>query len=434
MTPSSLKNPLPVTKTQQEISALITELQRLNPVQSEVVPTAELLDRVFACDIISPMNVPPHDNSAMDGYALRYADLLPGADTQLVVGKSVFAGVAESTVLAPKTAAKVMTGGVMPIGADTVVPFENATETNGSVLIPKGQLHGQNRRFKGEDLTLGRPAILSGRRCSPSDMGLIASLGIAKSLVNKRIRVAILSTGNEVVNLGESLLPGQIYDSNRYTLRALLSKLAVEVVDMGIVKDDPNALEAALKSASAQADVIISSGGVSVGEADFTRSVMSKLGTVDFCTVAMRPGRPIAIGTLDDQSASNRKILFFGLPGNPVAVMVTYYFFVQQAIKQLAGENSSHWPFMKARAATAFKKKPGRTEYQRGHVVFATEIDRTSEPTSGSKYIPVVRSTGQQGSGVLSSMSFANCLVVLHHDQATVSEGDLVDIVLFDGL
>jgi molybdopterin molybdotransferase len=430
MTPSSLKNPLPVLQAQLEISALVNELLAQNPSQSEAVLTLELMGRVFATDVISPISVPPHDNSAMDGYAVRFSDLEPATDTRLSIGDSVFAGVAEPSSLAPKTAAKVMTGGVMPGGADTVIPFENASETNGFVSIPKGQ--------QGEDLTQGQPAILAGRRCSPSDMGLVASLGIGKTLMHKRIRVAVLSTGNEIVNLGQPLLPGQIYDSNRYTLRALLSKLAVDVIDVGIVNDDPASLEAALKSASLQADVIISSGGVSVGEADFTRSVMSKLGKVDFCTVAMRPGRPIAIGTFSAQGASNRKILFFGLPGNPVAVMVTYYFFVQQAIKQLAGEKIGPLPFVKARAATSFRKKPGRTEYQRATVNFEGGLEPINQPNnrtmSGSKYIPVVRSTGQQGSGVLSSMSSANCLVVLHHDQATVAEGDLVDIVLFDGL
>jgi molybdopterin molybdotransferase len=372
-----------------------------------------LLGRILSEDIISPINVPAHDNSAMDGYAVRFQDLDTATDTTLPILGSIFAGQAAS-LLPPNSAYKIMTGAVMPAGADTVIPFENAQLDGTMVSIPNGQKLGQNRRFAGEDLAKDKVAVAREKRCSPAEMGLIASLGISHCRVRTKLKVAILSTGNELVDFGCTPGPGQVYDSNRYTLTGMLNKLDVEVIDLGIVPDNPAALETTLNNASQIADVIISSGGVSVGEADFTRGVMQKLGRIDFCTVAMRPGRPIAVGVI-----GNKK-LYFGLPGNPVAVMMTFYFFVQAAIRQLAGERYTTPPLMKARSQSAFKKKAGRTEYQRAYVV--------------SDGQPKVTSTGQQGSGVLSSMSAANCLVVLHHQQENIAIGDLVDVVLFDGL
>jgi molybdopterin molybdotransferase len=418
MTPSSLSAPLSVEQTQKEIAELIAGQsgfeQRISS-SSEEVAVPNLLGRILARDIISPINVPAHDNSAMDGYAVRFQDLSVDADTRLEIVGSIFAGATDVSVLTPNTAVKIMTGAMMPVGADTVIPFENAQAAGTTVTIPSGQRFGQNRRFAGEDLKKNHVALAQGKRCGPAEMGLIASLGISQCNVTPKLKVAILSTGNELLDFGATPKPGQVFDSNRYTLRGMLEKLHCNVVDIGIVPDDPTALEAALHQASSIADVIISSGGVSVGEADFTRDVMAKLGRIDFCTVAMRPGRPIAVGTIGDNK------LYFGLPGNPVAVMMTFYFFVQAAIRQLAGEQAAIRPMMQAKSSSTFRKKPGRTEYQRAHVY--------SEGGS-----VCVRSTGSQGSGVLRSMSEANCLVVLAHHQGDVAEGDIVDIVSFDGL
>jgi molybdopterin molybdotransferase len=418
MTPSSLSTPLSVEQTQKEIAELVAVLRQSREstgLHAELVSVGDLLGKVLSEDIISPINVPAHDNSAMDGYAVRFEDLQINGDTTLPITGSVFAGESAITPLAPNSAIKIMTGAIMPVGADTVIPFENAQLEGLTVTIPKGQSLGQNRRFTGEDLTKNHTALAKGKRCGPAEMGLIASLGISHCRVEPRLKVAILSTGNELADFGSTLKAGQVFDSNRYTLRGMLTKLDVEVVDIGIVTDDKLALEKALVHASQVADVIISSGGVSVGEADFTREIMAKLGSIDFCTVAMRPGRPIAVGVIADEK------LYFGLPGNPVAVMMTFYFFVQAALRQLAGEVAVVRPMMQAKSLSKFRKKRGRTEYQRAYVY-----------SDGGH--ACVKSTGSQGSGVLRSMSEANCLVVLSHEQGNVDEADFVDIVIFDGI
>jgi molybdopterin molybdotransferase len=418
MTPSSLSTPLSVEQTQKEIALLVAVLRKSREnagLSAELVSVENLLGKVLSDDIISPINVPAHDNSAMDGYAVRFQDLHEDSDTTLPITGSVFAGENSNAPLLTNTACKIMTGAVMPAGADTVIPFENAQSDGSTVTISKGQLLGQNRRFAGEDLTKDCIALAKGKRCGPAEMGLIASLGISHCRVEPKLRVAILSTGNELADFGSTSKPGQVFDSNRYTLRGMLLKLDVDVIDIGIVADDKNALEKALTRASKVADVIISSGGVSVGEADFTREIMAKLGSIDFCTVAMRPGRPIAVGLIGDEK------LYFGLPGNPVAVMMTFYFFVQAALRQLVGEVAVIRPMMQAKSLSKFRKKPGRTEYQRAYVY-----------SDGGH--TCVKSTGSQGSGVLRSMSEANCLVVLSHEQGSVNEGDFVDIVIFDGI
>jgi molybdopterin molybdotransferase len=416
MTPSSLSSPLSVAQTQQEIAALVAKIRNLcgRDDCTQIVGTADLLGRVLSVDLVSPINVPAHDNSAMDGYALRHSDLSMSSETILPITGSAFAGDQHIIQLGASSAIKIMTGAMMPIGADVVVPFENATSNGTTVTVPLGQVLGQNRRFAGEDLTINHIALPKRKRCDPAEMGLIASLGISRAQVFERLKVAIFSTGNELADFGQTLQPGQVFDSNRYTLKGMLAKLHVDVIDLGIVRDDPAALEATLRKAMSQADIVISSGGVSVGEADFTKDVMATLGSIDFCTVAMRPGRPLAVGVVGENK------LYFGLPGNPVAVMMTFYFFVQAAIRQMSGELYNPSPLIQAKSLSKFRKRPGRTEYQRAFVF--------------NDGIPQVKSTGQQGSGVLSSMTKANCLVVLSHDQGDVLEGDFVDIVIFEGI
>jgi molybdopterin molybdotransferase len=316
----------------------------------------------------------------------------------------------------PGQCLKIMTGAIMPAGTDTVVPQEfTQAAGDGRIAVPPGVLRpGDNRRFKGEDLLEGRPALRQGDRLTPAACGLVASLGITTVPVMRRLRVAYFSTGDEILSLGEPPREGAVYDSNRYTVFGLLKRMGCEVIDLGVVRDDPRLLEATFSDAAAKADAIITSGGVSVGEADYTKAMMKKLGDVAFWKIAMRPGRPMAVGRI------GRSVLF-GLPGNPVAVMVTFLAFVRPALLRMMGCNAAQPPLLKARSAEAIRKKAGRTEYQRGLVTPCAD---------GSLE---VRTTGNQGSGVLSSMVQANGLIVLHHAQGTVAAGDEVDVMMFEG-
>jgi molybdopterin molybdotransferase len=381
----------------------------------EQVAIRESLDRILAIDVVSTIDVPAHDNSAMDGFALRGADLLDDADSRFTVVGTAVAGKPLARGIGPGEAVRIMTGAVMPEGADTVVIQEVVRVDGETLYVPRGQHVGQNRRLRGEDLAAGRPALHAGKRLTPADLGLLASLGVAEVPVRRRLRVAFFSTGDELRSIGETLAPGEIYDSNRYTLYGMLRRLGVDLIDMGVVGDSPEALEEAMRIAGECADAIVSSGGVSVGEADFTRQVMAKLGDVAFWKIAMRPGRPMAFGRVG-------RACYFGLPGNPVAVMITFYFFAREAMLRMMGAAPAPRPYLRARSVDAMRKKPGRTEYQRA--VLSVAADGLMQ----------VRLTGGQGSGVLRSMSEANCIVVLHHDQGTVSPGDDVDCLAFDGL
>jgi molybdopterin molybdotransferase len=318
---------------------------------------------------------------------------------------------------------KIMTGAIMPAGTDTVVPQEFVAVQAMQVTIPPRLLQpGDNRRLKGEDLHEGKPALLAGERLLPAACGLLASLGLKTVPVRRRLRVAYFSTGDEILSLGEAPREGAVYDSNRYTVFGLLTRLGCEVIDMGVVRDQPALLEAAFTQAATTADAIITSGGVSVGEADYTRAMMKKLGDVEFWRIAMRPGRPMAVGRIPSTgSGRTGGAILFGLPGNPVAVMVTFLAFVRPALLRMMGARPEATPLLQARSAEAMRKKPGRTEYQRGIV------SRADDGTL------VVRTTGNQGSGVLSSMVQANGLVVLHHAQGNVAAGDAVDVLMFEG-
>lgn len=376
------------------------------------------LGRVLAMDVVSPIDVPAHDNSAMDGYAFAGSQL-HGADLNLMVVGTAFAGKAWAGTVNPGQCVRIMTGAVMPAGLDTVAPQELVQMGSDGITIAVGSLQlGDNRRFRGEDLRKGKPALTSGRRLGPADLGLLASLGISEVNVLRRPRVAYFSTGDEILSLGEAPREGAVYDSNRFTLFGLLTRLGVEAIDMGVVKDDPASLQAAFTAASGEADAIITSGGVSVGEADHTKAVMRQLAGgeagVAFWKIAMRPGRPMAVGRIG-------KAVLFGLPGNPVAVMVTFLAFVRPALLQMMGCNAPPPPLLQATSLEPIRKKPGRTEYQRATVV--TGPDGTLQ----------VKTTGQQGSGVLSSMSHANGLIVLHHDQGNVAIGETVDVMVFEG-
>jgi molybdopterin molybdotransferase len=429
MTPQSLEqiascvagydpNALPVAQAQEFIARLVP---RVGTVESVALRAS--LGRVLARDIVSAIDVPAHDNSAMDGYALRGADLKAGGDTVLPIAGTAFAGAAgPAEAVPPGHCVRIMTGAVMPAGLDTVVPQEFTQAEGGrAVRIPAGAVRtGDNRRLKGEDLARGSAALRAGRLIKPADLGLLASLGRAEVPVFRRLRVAFFSTGDELRSIGEALDEGCVYDSNRYTIWGMLQRLGCEVLDLGVVRDDPAALRAAFSEAAASADAVITSGGVSVGEADHTKKIMAELGDVLFWRIAMRPGRPMAIGRIE---SNGHRAILFGLPGNPVAVMVTFYAFVREALRTMSGQvGEPPAPMLRAACTTALRKKPGRTEYQRGIV------------TRGDDGRWQVAITGSQGSGILSSMSAANGMVVLHHGQGNVAAGDEVDVIPFDGL
>ena len=404
---------LPVAKANEVIRSFIRPIADI-----EKVPVRAALGRVLAKPIVSPINVPSYDNSAMDGYAVRGEDLGAPLPVTLTEIGAAFAGKEFTGAVQRGECVRVMTGAVMPRNTDTVVIQEMVTVHGKRVTIPSGQEPGQNRRLAGEDLKKGKPALSAGRLLRPADLGLIASLGIGEVNVRRRLKVAFFSTGDELVSVGKKLMPGEVYDSNRYTLWGMLTRLGCEAIDLGAVRDDPKKLEAAFRKAAASADAVVTSGGVSVGEADFTKQMMAKLGEVVFWKIAMRPGRPMAFGRIRGR---RRAAYLFGLPGNPVAVMVTFYHFVRGALLAMMGRSDTELPLLRVKSEAAMRKRPGRTEYQRGVLQF-----NNGEWTA--------RLTGSQGSGVLRSMSEANCFIVLHHEQDGVKAGDLVDVMLMDGL
>lgn len=428
---------------QHFLSQLVTPVQ-----QTLELPLFEALGRVLAADVISPFDVPPHDNSAMDGYAFVGQELAPTGQApktalDLQVMGTALAGQAWQGSVQPSQCVRIMTGAVMPAGLDTVVPQEfvqlHRSDDVETITIPLGILRtGDNRRLRGEDLMQGKPALQKGELLTPARLGLAASLGLETLTTWRPLRVAYFSTGNEILSLGEAPREGAVYDSNRYTVFGLLSRLGCQVIDMGVVRDEPELLEAAFTEAALQADAIITSGGVSVGEADYTKAMMKKLGDVAFWRIAMRPGRPMAVGRIIpvksasgaistrtssyEKNSKSADAVMFGLPGNPVAVMVTFLAFVRPALLQMMGARPEPLPLLKACSLEPIRKKPGRTEYQRGYVSTAPD---------GSLQ---VKTTGSQGSGVLRSMAEANGLMVLHHAQGNVAVGDRVDVMMFDGV
>jgi len=389
-------------------------LESVGPVTAaETLPVREALGRVLAVEIVSPINVPSHTNSAMDGYAVRAADLPGDGMREFRVPGTSWAGRPWLMPVEPGQAVQIMTGGMMPQGADTVVMQEQVERAGDVVRIGSGHRCGQNVRAAGEDIATGQQVFKAGRRLTAADIGVLASLGLAEVPVLRRLRVAFFSTGDELRPVGETLGPGEIYDSNRYTLYGMLSKLDVEINDMGVVRDTPGLIEQALLEAAADADAIITSGGVSVGEADFVKETLERLGSMSFWKIAMKPGRPVAFGRIRDA-------VFFGLPGNPVSVMVTYFQFVRPALRKMSGETGYAGEFtVRARATTALRKRPGRYEFQRGVL---------EQPAPGEF---TVRSAGAQGSGILRSMSEANCFILLDPDSTSVAAGDEVEVQPF---
>jgi len=401
-------NSMPVEKARQFIR------QFLKPVaETETVTLHESLGRILAQDILSPANVPNYDNSAMDGYAFNAEDL--NTASLKVIG-TAFAGKAFNNKVAHGECVRIMTGAAMPQGTDTVAVQEKVLRADDSIQFTEAPKPRANVRYAGEDLQQGQSVLLAGHLMRPADLGLLASLGIAGVHVYRKLKVAFFSTGDELVAIGKPLATGQVYDSNRYTLYGMLTRLGVEVIDMGAIADDPLQLENTLLNAAAQADVVITSGGVSVGEADYMKDLLAKHGQVMFWKIAMKPGRPLAYGKVGNAH-------YFGLPGNPVAVMVTFYQFVREALLSLMGQSlPATLPMFEVTCTAPIRKLAGRTEFQRG--ILYTDANGVWK----------VKPTGAQGSAILSSMSLANCFIVLGEKVGNIDAGAMVQVQVLEGM
>lgn len=436
-------NAMSVKQARAFIRAYISPL-----VEPEEISLTASLGRILAAEITAPENVPNYDNSAMDGYAFAYESLRDSPSAQLTQVGMAFAGQPFNGTVERGQCVRIMTGAALPNGTDSVImqekvikhPLGDCEAITCTIPIKKGM----NVRYAGEDLTRGQTVLAKGHAIRPADVGLIASLGTAQLLVYRKLKVAFFSTGDELTAIGQPLQVGQVYDSNRYSLLAMLTRLGVTLIDLGAIPDHPAQLETTLLNAAAQADVVITSGGVSVGEADYMKSLLAKHGEVAFWKIAMKPGRPLAFGQIKPQvndlssqllhlDAQNQENLnhfsqthsayYFGLPGNPVAVMVTFYQFVREALLILMGQaNPPQQPTFQVMCTEAIKKMPGRTEYQRG-ILF--------EDTDG---VWKVKPTGAQGSAILSSMSRANCFIVLDEPMGDLAAGAIVTVQVLEAI
>jgi molybdopterin molybdotransferase len=390
--------------------------QSISPIRGKKnVTIREAAGHILANDVTSPMDVPPFINSAMDGYAICAADIpADGSATLKVIGKS-FAGKPFDGSCQRGEAVRIMTGAVVPQGADTVIMQEHAEVNGEQIRIGSEHKPQQNVRKPGDDFFCGDTIICAGERLSPAKLGLLASVGVTEFKVIRKPVVAFFSTGDELKGVGQTLQPGDIYDSNRYILFGMLQKMGVECIDMGVVPDIREEIEATLKEAATIADMVITSGGASVGEADFIKLILDEIGEVGFWKIAMKPGKPLAFGHINNT-------VFFGLPGNPVSAMATFYQFVQPSLRLLEGETVSEPLRLRARTLGKLKKRPGRKDFQRG-------IMSTNEQGE-----LVVDTTGMQGSHMLSSMAMANCFIVLERDAGDIEAGEMVEVQPFNEL
>lgn len=384
--------------------------------ETEKVAIRSALGRVLRCDAMATMDNPPNDNSAMDGYAVRVADCQSSNITLKVIGKS-FAGKPFDGQVGQGEAVRIMTGAKIPIGADAVVMQEQTyfDETTQTVKVNASVKLGQNIRLQGEDITTGQVVIPSGTRLTPAAIGVLATMGVAEVEVSRKICVAVLSTGDELQSVGTALKAGNIYDSNRYSLHALLNDSRFTIIEKGVLNDEQAVIEQTFLDIANYADVVITTGGVSVGEADWVKDCVRKTGELIFWKAAIKPGRPITFGRVG-------KALFFGLPGNPVSVMITFAKFVDIALQKLVGQRIEQPLQVSAKLMTPLKKRLGRTEFQRG--VMSYDDDGRL----------CVRTTGDQGSGILSSMTVANCLIVMTADETEKAVGEQVIIEPFSSV
>ena len=387
----------------------------LEPVTGvETVGLRAALGRVLAADLRTGFDIPPDTNAAMDGYALRGAELDGDGNATLRMIGTAWAGHPLERGVEAGECARIMTGAPVPGGADTVVMQERTRADGEWIEIRRGE-PGANVRAAGEDLPAGGIALEAGSRIRPAELGVIASLGVTEVAVLRRPRVAVFATGDELHEPGQALKPGGLYDSNRYTVWAMLTRLGVAVDDRGHLPDDRAAVEASLQSAAAENDAIVTTGGVSVGAADHVAVVLREGGDIGFWQITMKPGRPLNFGFFGGA-------VMFGLTGNPVSAMVTFYQFVQPSVRALAGCGYRRAPTLRARTTAAFKKKPGRTEFQRARLVTAADG------------MPEVETVGSQGSGRLSSMARADCFVIIPADSAGIAAGEWVDVQPFEGV
>jgi molybdopterin molybdotransferase len=389
---------------------ILDRLTRTSP--PELVGVVDALDRVLVENVQAPFDVPPSDNSAVDGYAVGGGDIPAAGTRELTVVADLPAGSVFDGALAAGEAIRIMTGAPIPAGADAVYPQEIVERVGARIRI--GPLaRSANVRRRGEDIASGATVVAAGRPLRPQEVGLLTSLGLVQVLVRTRPRVALLSTGDEVAEPGTVRKPGQIYDSNRFTLRGSITRAGGEPIDLGIVPDRREELRARLLEAASMADVVVSSGGVSVGVYDLVKDVLEEIGGIEFWQVAMQPGRPLAMGGIGDAH-------FFGLPGNPVASMLAFMLFVRPAIYKLGGRRRLFPETFHARADEPMRKKTGRREFKRGILRYAADEAAWH-----------VRTTGPQGSGILSSMAAGNCLVILDEDRGDVVPGELVEVEAF---
>jgi len=404
-----------LTPLEDALSHLLGSLD-ITSLQHQERAIEDALDHVLAQDVISECNIPSLDNSAMDGYAVKSVDAIEG-NTLTMVAK-VFAGHPIDQTIQSGQCARIMTGAPVPAGCDAVIMQENcsvAGDNDALITINQAPKAGENIRRAGEDISVGQSVLKKGRRLTPSDIGLLASLGFANVSVYKALKVALISTGDELKKPGQALSPGQFFESNGYTVKALLSRLNVEIIDFGIIADDLELLTQAFTEADQLADVVITSGGVSVGEADYTKTVIENIGKIEFWKLAIKPGKPFAFGQL-------KSSYFIGLPGNPVSALVTLHQLAAPMIRKLSGEHAKAPLRFNAISKTKLRKRPGRTDFQRG--VYETDANGQL----------VVQATGSQGSGILSSISAANCYIILEQERGHVESGETVTIEPFDAL
>ena len=401
---------LTVEQALAQIEKLITPIE-----ETITLGLTDALQHVLAEVITSPINVPPHRNSAMDGYAVRGADLADNDRVELKIIGTAFAGNPYQGQVGPGECIRIMTGAQVPEGADTVIMQEHVERHDDTLIVGAGHCTGQNVRQAGEDIAKGDVVLEPGSLLRAAELGLLASLGIPSVSVKRKLKVAFFSTGDELRPVGEPLQEGQIYDSNRYTIYGMLKGLDVEIIDLGVIPDDPQAVEDAFNEAAELADAVITSGGVSVGDADYVKDTLDKLGQVNFWKIAMKPGKPLAFGKI-------KQAVFFGLPGNPVSVMATYYQFAQPALRRLMGQQQITPVIIKLPCSEVLKKRPGRTDFQRGIMEYDLEGNLS------------VRSIGMQASHILSGMSRANCFIILPRESGDVEAGTLVEVQPFDGL
>ncbi|RKZ97962.1 MAG: molybdopterin molybdenumtransferase MoeA [Gammaproteobacteria bacterium] len=386
---------------------------------TEQISLRQALNRILAKDVTATFDTPPCDNSGMDGYAFssnELSDIAGQSSLTLSIAGQSFAGHPYTGKIAAGEAIRIMTGAQVPEDVDTVVMQEHTeTSDDNTVKITTIPKPFTNVRKSGDDLKTGQTFLARGKKLSPTDLAFLATQGIAEVQVTRKLRVAFFSTGDELRSIGETLGDGDIYDSNRYSLYGLLKNLDVELIDMGVIPDDRSAIEDAFNTAASVSDAVITSGGVSVGEADFVKETLEKVGRINFWKISMKPGKPLAFGSIANS-------LFFGLPGNPVSVIATFYQFVQPALKRMKGQDIVLPLVIKAKTTELLKKRPGRTDFQRGIL----EQSQSGELT--------VRNAGVQASHVLTSMSRANCFMVIPAESGSIEAGEMVDVQPFEGL